>query len=39
MLTPDGQVLLMRVQEPSSGRTFWITPGGEVEDGGVSGEE
>ena len=33
MLTPDRQVLLMRVEEPISGRTFWITPGGGIEDG------
>lgn len=33
MLTPGRQVLLMSVQEPLSGRTFWITPGGGIEDG------
>lgn len=32
MLTPDRRVLLMRVQEPLSGRTFWITPGGGIEE-------
>lgn len=33
MLTPDRRVLLMRVEEPVSGRNFWITPGGGIEDG------
>ena len=33
MLTADRRVLLMQVREPTSGRTFWITPGGGIEDG------
>ena len=28
LLTPQDQVLLMRVQEPASGRELWLTPGG-----------
>lgn len=28
LLTPDGQVLLIRVQEPVTGREFWCAPGG-----------
>lgn len=33
MMTPDGHVLLMRVQEPISGNEFWVTPGGGLEPG------
>lgn len=33
MVTPDRQVLLMRVQEPISGNEFWVTPGGGLEPG------
>ena len=32
MLTPEGKLLLLRVQNPSAGRTFWITPGGGIEE-------
>lgn len=28
MLTPDGEVLLMKAQEPKSGREVWFAPGG-----------
>ena len=28
LLDPDGHVLLLRAREPTSGREFWITPGG-----------
>lgn len=33
MLTPDGEVLLMCAQEPSSGVQVWFTPGGALEQG------
>ena len=33
MMTPDRNVLLMRVQEPISGNEFWVTPGGGLEPG------
>jgi ADP-ribose pyrophosphatase YjhB (NUDIX family) len=33
LLTPEGRILLMRLQEPVSGRQVWITPGGAVERG------
>jgi len=33
MLTPERQVLLMQVQEPSKGFKIWITPGGGIENG------
>ena len=33
LLTPEGLVLLMKVEEPVSGRHIWIMPGGEVEQG------
>lgn len=33
MMTPDRNVLLMRVQEPVSGNEFWVTPGGGLEPG------
>ncbi|MFH1568231.1 MAG: HAD-IA family hydrolase [Gemmatimonadota bacterium] len=34
MLTPAGEVLLMRAQEPASGREVWFAPGG-----GMDGDE
>ena len=33
MLTPEHRVLLMEVQEPSSGFRIWVTPGGGMEPG------
>jgi len=33
LLTPEGLVLLMKLEEPVSGQQIWITPGGEVEQG------
>ncbi len=33
LLTPQGQVLLMKVQEPVSRRHFWIAPGGGIDRG------
>jgi 8-oxo-dGTP pyrophosphatase MutT (NUDIX family) len=33
LLTPDREVLLIRIREPGTGWTAWITPGGGVEDG------
>ena len=33
LLTPDGFVLLMRLEEPVTRRQFWITPGGAIEPG------
>lgn len=33
LLTPDSEVLLIRIREPETGWTAWITPGGGVEDG------
>lgn len=33
LLTPSGEVLLMRIREPTTGWTAWITPGGGAEPG------
>jgi ADP-ribose pyrophosphatase YjhB (NUDIX family) len=33
ILTPEGEILLMRAEEPDSGRQVWFTPGGGVESG------
>ena len=33
LLTPQEEVLLMRVIEPVSRRAFWLTPGGGADDG------
>ena len=33
LLTPEGRILLMRLQDPAEGRQFWITPGGAVDPG------
>ncbi|MBC8228737.1 NUDIX domain-containing protein [bacterium] len=33
LLTSEELVLLLKIEEPVSGRQFWITPGGEVEQG------
>ena len=33
LLTPDREVLLLRVRLPESGAPFWITPGGGLEPG------
>ncbi|MHC4777580.1 MAG: NUDIX hydrolase [Planctomycetota bacterium] len=33
ILTPEGSILLMRAQEPVSGRQVWFTPGGGREPG------
>ena len=32
-LTPEGEILLMEIENPVSGARFWITPGGGREDG------
>ena len=31
LLTQDGLILLMKIQEPITGNLFWITPGGATE--------
>jgi len=31
LITPQAEVLLMRIREPGSGDCFWITPGGGIE--------
>jgi 8-oxo-dGTP pyrophosphatase MutT (NUDIX family) len=31
ILTPQGEVLLMKFREPESGREIWLTPGGGIE--------
>ena len=33
LLTPEGRVLLMKLQDPASGRQVWLAPGGAVERG------
>jgi 8-oxo-dGTP pyrophosphatase MutT (NUDIX family) len=33
LLTPDGEVLLLRIRPPNGGDPFWITPGGGLEEG------
>jgi ADP-ribose pyrophosphatase YjhB (NUDIX family) len=33
ILTPEGEILLMRAEEPYSGRQVWFTPGGGIESG------
>ena len=33
LLTPEGRILLMRIQDPASRRQVWLTPGGAVERG------
>lgn len=33
LVDPTGAVLLMRVTEPSSSRTWWVTPGGGIDAG------
>ena len=33
LLTPEGDLLLMRVRAPQGGEPFWITPGGGLEVG------
>jgi len=33
LLTPDQEVLLMRIRPPEAGDWFWITPGGGLEPG------
>src|SRR3954470_10178343 len=33
LLTPDQEVLLMRIRPPEGGDCFWITPGGGLEPG------
>jgi 8-oxo-dGTP pyrophosphatase MutT (NUDIX family) len=30
LITPDGQILLMKIEEPSTGWSAWITPGGGI---------
>ena len=32
-LTPEGLILLMKMEEPCTGHYFWITPGGAIEEG------
>ena len=36
LLTPGGRILLMRCEDPASGRNVWFTPGGAVEPGETS---
>lgn len=33
LLTPDNEVLLMKLQNPDTRHEFWITPGGGIEEG------
>jgi 8-oxo-dGTP pyrophosphatase MutT (NUDIX family) len=33
LLTPQNEVLLMRIRPPNAGESFWITPGGGLESG------
>ena len=33
LLTPQGQVLLIRVQQPASGSELWLPPGGGLREG------
>lgn len=33
LVDPTGAVLLMRVTEPSSSKTWWVTPGGGIDEG------
>jgi hypothetical protein len=33
IFTPEGEILLMRAEEPDSGRQVWFTPGGGLDSG------